>query len=171
MVDVESHKERQRKEFAHALRDAMRRQGVTGAALSRRLGCSSAATVGQWAAGLQLPRVAQAERLADALHEPELLEAVICARGVVCQGCEMAFVNDSPRQRRFHSRTCARKHRRAADQPSESEVARLRTAVATMCQGCAPEGACPIADCALRPVSPLPLRSAMRQLRLVNWGG
>lgn len=43
-------------------------------------------------------------------------------------------------------------------------IGSMREAVAAMCAGCEPEGTCRTPECALRPISPLPLRDGRQQV-------
>jgi transcriptional regulator with XRE-family HTH domain len=153
------------KRFGSELRKAMKRTGVGQGHLAASLGIGESA-IRNWLAGNNLPRLDSAQLLAAGLTAPILVDIVLEAREGACEGCGKRYVNEGGGPKRFCSNECrdiAEKIRTAkGDTRSRATVAerRLRdhmAAVDAMCRGCEPEGLCRDTECALRPVSPLPV--------------
>jgi hypothetical protein len=125
--------------------------------------------------GKSLPRLSTSARISEALASEALHALVISLRERTCPVCARGFVTDN-RKKRHCSKACtATNHTRLvrAKDARRSEVrsaanrglAQLRAyrlemhqeAVAAHCRWCEPGGLCRTPDCALRPVSPLPL--------------
>jgi hypothetical protein len=137
-----------------------------------------------WQSGGALPTMARAVLLAEALDWPSLLEIAREARTGLCQrrGCGQTFTSEGGRTRIYCSPRCrqlaheydlhfthaSRKklHQDAAEQlrlakehqATEEDLIQHRDAVAAFCNDCEPEGFCRDSMCAMRPVSPLPVR-------------
>jgi len=194
------------KRFGEELDRAMRVRKVGAKRLGPLTGTAVSA-IGNWRAGLNLPRYGTALRMAAALEWPVLADIVRAARSGRCARCSAEFVNECGTPRRFCSSACRqvdeqlrrptagaelaaairaeleRRRREVSGGRDTNEIlecalatyaksdarrrqrvdqqGRLledhRQAVEAMCRGCEPEGRCRDAECALRPVSPLPL--------------
>lgn len=157
--------------FGAELRKAMTARKVGSRWLAAQLGLGRT-TICHYLEGDVLPRIAQAEVLASALARPKLLTLVREARTSACEICGKSFLNDGGGPKRFCSPSCrAVQAKRRAGVPvahradraeQERDVALLQVgeymlAVEAMCRSCEPGGVCQVDDCALRPVSPLPL--------------
>lgn len=110
----------------------------------------------------RVPGPTVADRLAQVLDDPQLLQMVLAARRIRCVVCNRTVIAQTFR-RRYCSATCnnvARTLGRRA--PTETEQALLwernglAVAVEAMCRSCEPEGICRTQECPLRAVSPLP---------------
>lgn len=191
--------------FGEELDRAMRTRGIGAKTLGPQTG-QAVSAIGNWRAGLNLPRYDSALRLAEALSWPKLAEIAKRARQGTCPRCGRTFVNEGGGAKRFCSQACRDVDEQLRRPSHGSELARavgeatdarlagaperetlpaildaLRTwrasdarrvqrvdqqsralashqaSVEAMCRGCEPEGRCRTAECALRPVSPLPL--------------
>lgn len=129
--------------------------------------------------GQALATALQWPRLAELIVAARTFQ---CAR----RGCQRTFRNDTGAPRKFCSDEChrlneklkasARSNRsagragvwssadsaatrqlRAGLRIADERIVVLTDAIAAMCRGCEPEGACQTPECALRPHSPLPL--------------
>lgn len=150
--------------FSVILRDAMKRHGIGQVPLAQQTGCAASA-VAAWRNGHNLPRLETAMRLAAALGEDRLVTVVRDARSAPCETCGKLFLNEGGTPKRYCSVSCnkvAQAMRSGVSTRERAIVAERRTrryvaAVDAFCRGCEPEGLCRDVDCALRPVSPLPL--------------
>lgn len=156
-----------------------------------------------WLAGSSLPRLDRAIKLAEVLDWPQLSIIVREARTSTCQrpGCGRTFISEAGHVRKYCSARCRQlvhdydlrythatrkkvvtedelEHRvqqfLAEQAAQHDELLAHRTAVASMCNDCEPEGYCRTADCPLRSVSPLPLQRTAppsTDKRLVNATG
>jgi len=139
--------------------------------------------------GLNLPKVEVAVALAHTLDWPKLAEMIVAARTFACarKGCLRTFRNDTGAPHKYCTEMCRRiaenlrmastRVRQAGQTGSKASanaaVRQLRSAIGiaderaqvvegaidAMCRGCEPEGVCRLADCPLRPFSPLPLEA------------
>lgn len=152
--------------FGAELTKAMKARGVGQKTLGSQLGVASS-NVASWRVGNNLPRLETAQRLASGLSAPILVEIVLQARTGVCEVDGRSFTNQGGGAKRFCSQECrdvGAKLRSGGGVQGRAIVAerRLRdhmVAVEAMCRGCEPEGLCRDMECALRPVSPLPMAS------------
>lgn len=155
--------------FSAELKRAMTIRGVTRADIYRPLGaCSSLAK--RWTTGEAFPDHGTVLAIADLLDWPHLVTLSLAARSGTCEACGApTLATRGPRPPRFCGARCIRRtrdrqlnarKRLQAVGVVKRERDLLREAVAAMCRGCEPEGLCRDAECALRPVSPLPLASA-----------
>lgn len=170
-IPVTSTKRHRAERFARELERVMRHRDVGTRPVAEALGASRT-TIMYWRTGRVLPRLATAARLAQVLDAPRLLELAGELRRKRCPVDDVEFVDDTGSDNRIYcSTSCLRVGQKAkAGRPvretavrAERALARHRAAVAAMCAGCEPEGACRDAECALRPVSPLPLLELRRE--------
>lgn len=151
--------------FGRELDRAMKARDVGRRTVAQALG-SSQTSIMYWRTGRMLPRLETARRLAAALDWPRIESLAIELRQKRCHVDDVAFVDDSGSDNRVYcSPECQRVaeklrmgstvDRRAAN--AERRLTVHQRAVAAYCAGCEPEGRCVTPDCALRPVSPLPL--------------
>lgn len=152
------------------IRKALRTKGLRLRELERA-GIGTHGSLGQIALGYALPRLDIAERLAEILDAPAVLEIVLAGRRGYCEVCGREFIDEGAGPRKLCSELCKRigTKRRAGDSRVRAamaerdlsavrgELARHREAVAQFCKGCEPDGICRTASCSLRSLSPLPL--------------
>jgi transcriptional regulator with XRE-family HTH domain len=155
--------------FGSELRRVMTRDHVQVKELARVLGVDKS-MVSEYRTGRHLPRVAQAQRIADALMSPHLVEMVIQLRTMTCAECDRSFVRDQRggNIRRFCSKGCADRNKKRIESVNakrrtgrrydahKRRADKLQAAVDAMCRSCAGLAGCPDGDCDLRSVSPLP---------------
>lgn len=151
--------------FGLELDRAMKRRGVGRRPLARAVG-SSETSVTYWRTGRILPRIVTADRLAEALDWVRLSRLARELRAKSCLVCRVEFVDDSGSDNRVYCSLSCRSVRRKSvvgvDRRTRAALAERgllahQRAVAAYCDGCEPSGWCATPDCALRPVSPLPL--------------
>lgn len=151
--------------FGRALDRAMRDRGVGTRTLIEVLGCSRT-TVTNWRNGRNLPRLATARRLAAALEAPRLERLAAEYRRKACLLDGVEFIDDSGSDNRLYCtpgcQDVAQKGLVGTDRRARAAIAERRLlaherAVEAHCRWCEPGGVCSTPDCALRPVSPLPL--------------
>lgn len=134
----------------------------------RRLAADARVTrsaIANYLAGLNLPTMQTARRLADVLDRPELLDVMARTREYVCPIDQVRFTFNGQSRRTYCSPECQRvaeklrsgKPRRQAADAAIRRLALFTGAVGAMCRECQPDGACVTPDCPLRSVSPLPL--------------
>ena len=150
--------------FSVVLREAMKRHGIGQVPLAQQTGCAPSA-VAAWRNGHNLPRLETALRLSTALGDERLASIVRDARTGACEVCSRPFLNEGGKPQRYCSPDClkvagamrsgSRTRERAI--VAERRTRRYTAAVDAYCAGCEPEGLCRDVECALRPVSPLPL--------------
>lgn len=151
--------------FGRELVRAMKARDVGSRTLADGAGCGRSA-IRAWQEGRMLPRIEMARRLAAALDWPRLASLGVDLRTKRCPIDDRPFTDDSGSDNRVYCgpscQRVAEKRRigstvdkRAAN--AERRLTIHRQAVETYCGGCEPEGRCVTPDCALRPVSPLPL--------------
>lgn len=174
------------KHFGQEMRKAMKQRRIGQRRLIQYVG-TTRNVLRQYLMGYNLPRLDRAIKIAEALDAPILAEIARQGRTTICETCGKGFVNEGTR-RRYCSELCqkvAGKRNAGADSRIRADVAehrladslkeleRFKDAVAGMCADCEPEGFCRNADCALRPISPLPLTRATAGLArpaLGQWG-
>ena len=150
--------------FAAELDRAMKSRSVGRRRLAEVLGMSSASIIAEWRRGAVLPRLDSAARLAAALKWPALEDLARAARTHLCP-CGTSFTSDtggrvtycSPRCQTVAAKKVAGVSTRYRADAAERKLVDYVAAVDAMCRWCEPEGLCGRPDCALRPVSPLPL--------------
>lgn len=151
--------------FARELNRAMKARDVGARPVVEAIGTGRSA-IRLWRSGRGLPRLETCGRLAAALDWPRLEALGRELRTKACEVDGLPFVDDTGSDnRRFCSPSCQRvaeKKRLGSTVDKRAAVAERRllahqAAVAAYCAGCEPSGRCVTADCALRPVSPLPL--------------
>ena len=162
---------KQRHAFGNVLKRHMAARGmsVNDAAAITGLGTSTIVSLRN---GHRLPLLATAERLADALAAPSIVEYVSRAHLMKCDDCGRSFTHDNVggKPRRFCSMQCQKnawnREKRAGARAAwgyahtrwSSKYKRAQEAIDAMCNECADwEGVCRMAKCPLRSVSPLPL--------------
>lgn len=151
-------------EFGAELRRAMTRMKIG----RRRLHAMTkigASTIANYRAGLSLPHLDTAHRLANILEDEKLALLIVRARTFTCPIDKREFVYDGEGPRTYCSPSCQRvaekkregRSTRARAYTAENRVTLLQQAVDAMCRECEPLGLCRMQDCPLRPASPLPL--------------
>jgi DNA-binding XRE family transcriptional regulator len=135
----------------------MRERAVKPPELARAIGTTERATYA-YTKGQYVPGIDIAQRMADALNAPILVELARNDKRRKCQTCQRSFfVEKGPRK--FCTESCRRVAtkggRRVLPDPRQD-------AIRAMCLGCEPEGVCRHDGCPLRPFSPLPFGEAMR---------
>jgi transcriptional regulator with XRE-family HTH domain len=162
--------------FGAELRRALKARGVSRRTVGQVTGMGRNA-VHNWLDGRNLPRIESCRKLAEALDWPRLDGLGEELRRKVCLVDGEPFLDDSGSDNRVYcSASCQRvaeKRRigttidkRAA--VAEHALARHRAAVAAFCAGCEPDGRCVTPECALRPVSPLPLFESRIEVELAT---
>lgn len=174
--------------FGAELARARKARGIGTRQIQDQVGVSRS-TLRQYEAGYNLPSLNVATELAEALCCPRLVELIVAARTQRCPVCGGMFVNRGTPQR-YCSDRChgvAQKKRVGVSTAHRADVAErnlaealstigdFRTAVASMCVECEPEGFCRQPECPLRLVSPLPLSAQIRTRHVVQpaagpWG-
>lgn len=91
--------------FGEELDRAMRTRNVGAKRLGPATGTAISA-IGNWRAGLNLPRYDTALRMAAALEWPVLADIVRAARSGRCERCSAEFVNEGGAPKRFCSTAC-----------------------------------------------------------------
>ena len=150
--------------FGAELRRAMLARSASLRGLAIASGVSRSA-LGFYRAGVNLPSLQTADRIAEALDSPRLRTIMLEARGGSCELCGRQFVATGNGNQRYCSEDCRRLaaiHRsgrpvRERAIRAERRTARLEIAVAAYCRECEPEGMCRDSACGLRSVSPLGL--------------
>lgn len=157
-------------EWGRALRHVMTHDSVPVKKLAAALGVNPA-IVSQYRQGHQLPRVARAAEIADALMAPHLLALCTKLRTIACEECGTEFVRDQRggHLKRWCSKQCSDRYRTRVIYANDRrwtgkrydtwkrKAEKLQASVNAMCRACEPEGACRDSGCELRSVSPLPL--------------
>lgn len=144
--------------FASALRASMRRQAVKVPDLKRATGLSHNILYG-YTGGRYLPTLANANRLADALLDDNLVRIVKNARQAKCQlaSCGRTYYRDRGPQK-FCSMECTTL---AAKGLTRYAPHAALDAIDEMCRTCEPQGVCRNDECPLRYFSPLPFEAAV----------
>lgn len=172
--------------FGREMVKACRARDIPLKGLARSIGIGHTA-LDHYRQGVVLPKTATAHAIAEVLDWPRLAEIVEQARTFVCgrPGCERTYRHEGGGPRRYCTPDCVRiavaqrmasRRLRQAGQKDDGRlraaaIAQLRSAariaderavaaeisIAAYCRGCEPEGLCRMADCPLRPFSPLPL--------------
>lgn len=151
-------------EFGAELRRAMARMKIG----RRRLHVMTkigASTIANYRAGLSLPHLDTAHRLADILGDDKLAYLIVKARTFTCPIDERTFVYDGEGPRTYCSPSCQRvaekkregKSSRRRAFAAENRATLLQQAVDAMFRQCEPLSLCRTPDCPLRSASPLPL--------------
>jgi DNA-binding XRE family transcriptional regulator len=135
----------------------MRERAVKASELSAAVGVSNN-SVYAYSTGDTTPSVAVAQRLADALMEPMLVELARISQRRRCETCIRLFYRESTR-RKFCSVACLKVAHKGG---RRVETNPRQEAIDAMCGGCEPEGVCRDDTCALRQFSPLPFASLVR---------
>lgn len=91
--------------FGEELDRAMRTRKVGAKRLAPLTGVAVSA-IGNWRAGLNLPRTDVAQRLAESLAWPKLASIARAARTQPCTRCGRPFVNDGGTPKRYCSQAC-----------------------------------------------------------------
>jgi transcriptional regulator with XRE-family HTH domain len=151
-VNIRDAQARGRARFADALRASMKARGISTNQLAKAIGTSGSA-VHQTMRGAHLPTLRTANRLAEALADPELFSLMVTIRTIECAICRRTFVAEA---RRIYCTVECRLL--AAKGVSVTPAADQRQlAIEAFCRECEPEGACRDGSCVLRAFSPLPL--------------
>jgi hypothetical protein len=164
-IPVTSTKRDRAVRFGRELERAMQTRGVGARPVAEAVDCGRTAVM-YWRTGRILPRLESARKLAEALDWPRLVDLAVELRRKRCEVDDVPFVDETGSDnRRFCSMSCQRVSEklrtgsttthRAAN--AERKLLVHQRAVAAYCAGCEPAGRCVTAECALRPVSPLPL--------------
>lgn len=170
LIPEHTTKRRRAVRFGNELDRAMRGREVSSRKLAPALGMSRTSVM-YWRTGRILPRVDTARRLAEYLDWPRLITLSRELRKKTCPVDGIEFVDDSGSDNRIYCRPACQElvGKRNAGRPVrvlavrfERALERHRAAVEAFCRGCEPEGRCRDAECALRPISLLPLADARR---------
>jgi hypothetical protein len=129
----------------------------------------------QYRLGNSCPRVAQASVLAETLDWDRLRRIAERARTAVCgrPTCGRTFVNEGTRKT-YCTERCRTLHEKGRGDPrtrafnAERDLTDAKACVDAMCRSCEPEGTCRTPQCALRPISPLPLIRTTRDVALAT---
>lgn len=167
-LSAESPRRAGAREFGRHLATALAKRRMPKRELAREAGVTRSA-IRNYLAGLNLPTFQTAERIAEALDWPGLMEVLARTREYVCPIDKRRFVFNGQSRRTYCSPECqhvAEKQRsgRKTRQAADGAIRRLQLvqgAVDAMCRSCEPEGRCRTGDCPLRAVSPLPLVMAV----------
>jgi len=162
--------------FGNELKKALKARGVGMRTVSEATGMGRNA-VHNWRDGRNLPRIESCRKIAEALDWPRLAELGISLRQKACDVDGVTFLDNSGSDnRRYCSASCqdvAEKRRKGTPAPQRGAAAErrllvARRAIAAYCNGCEPSGRCVTAECALRPVSPLPLYDGRLDVPIVQ---
>lgn len=175
--------------FADELRRSMAEHKVGQRRLAKLTGCASSA-IAQWRMARNLPRLDTAIRLAECLSNESLTAIVREARTQRCLRCGTPFLNEGGAPKKYCSARCltiaqkirnvlgdrtpARKKLTAALadlKATQVALTELQISVEEMCRSCEPAGYCRIAECPLRPVSPLPLAFGLKEVPMATPAG
>jgi hypothetical protein len=165
LIPVVSTKSDRAIRFGRELERAMKTRGVGRRPVAVAVHASDTSVM-YWRTGRILPRIVTAEKLAEALEWPRLATLAAELRRKACLVCGAEFVDDSGSDnRRYCGLSCRSVRGKATvgvDRRQRAAMAERRLtahqrAVAAYCAGCEPSGRCITPECALRPVSPLPL--------------
>lgn len=153
--------------FSLALRAAVKSSGLRQRDIADALGIGRS-RVANWVAGTSLPSVELAERLADVLTWPSLVEIAAEARRRPCDNCGKSFVAAEHSPARYCSVACRRNMVKQAEGRRDlsravlaRRVAILDRAVGTMCSECEPTGVCRTPECPLQIAGVSPNRLAV----------
>jgi len=179
--------------FADELRRSMALHKVGQHRLAKLTGCASSA-IAQWRMGRNLPRLDTAIRLAECLSNDNLAAIVREGRTQRCLRCGTPFLNEGGAPKKYCTERCLRiaekvRHAlsdrtparqkltamRADLKATQEEIVELKVSVLEMCRSCEPAGYCRTPECPLRPVSPIPLASGLKDVPLATpaagvWG-
>lgn len=155
-----------RRLVAHTVRSQRLRRGMSTRELGRLAGISRA-QICQYERGANVPSLPVAALLADALGSTAIVDLAREAWTRQCRRCGQPFARTAGRPGLYCSASCSRLYllahprerlHRMTEQLQE-DVRAYRAAISGMCAACpdGEDGLCRAADCALRPVSPLPL--------------
>lgn len=159
--------QQRRKAFAEEFRRALDRNNATASSLAQQLSLSYH-RVHHWYSGRSLPSYQTVTLIAGFLGDDELERAGIALNQRTCANCGVEYLQQSPQGRSFLcSKKCRQENERVRTKSGKSSVARTKytavdvylSSLEKFCRGCEPGGVCKNSDCALRPVSPLPLFS------------
>jgi ferredoxin len=109
--------------FGAELARAMAERGISNKVLRQAARIGSTSNVSEWRNGHNLPGIDAAQRMADALRWPRLVEIVRDARTRACAGCGRPILADAGRPRRYCSPGC-RTITNAGGAPDGTERAR-----------------------------------------------
>lgn len=151
---------------AHTIRSQRLRHGMGTRTLGEAAGVSRA-QICEYERGNNVPSLPVALKLADALGSNAIVDISREANTRPCKRCGEPITRIAGRPGMYCSSGCERLYRlahprervyRVAEQLAE-DVRAYRAAINAMCAACpdGANGACRVADCPLRPVSPIPL--------------
>lgn len=92
--------------FGAELSRAMAERGISNKVLRTAARIGSTSNVSEWRNGHNLPGIEAAQRMADALRWPRLVEIVRDARTRPCAGCQRPILADAGRPRRYCTPGC-----------------------------------------------------------------
>lgn len=168
--------------FGKELARAIEVRYTTKAAVADTVGLAYS-VIRHYIRGYGLPKVSTAQKLADALSWPKLVEVATAGRTAECRTCHRPFIDEGT-QKAFCSNLCMiidQKKNRGVDGRKRAAIAEgtmrlalvdldtFKTAVGSFCRSCEPDGICRQSDCSLRSVSPLPL-SMSGEMALIQPG-
>ena len=152
--------------FAAELRAVRMRRGVGTRTVAEAVGVSRTQLM-HYEQGRNIPQVTTAVRLADALDYPKFVEMAKAARQRSCRRCRATITVGAGRPPTYCSMVCRKasvpEKRAVGQRPMRlllDERRTMRKAIAAMCNACpdGSDGYCRLAECPLRPVSPLEYR-------------
>lgn len=170
-MTIAAQREAARQRLPGALSRAMTANRVRQVDLARELGVRPA-TVSEWTRGIRVPSMEFAGALRDLA--PGLGSLLVTAHTVECDICGATTIQGkrNARKSRYCSPACkatAHDRRQRNSRASMASIAKrrlviYREAVEAMCRECtAGEMLCVMAECPLRPVSPVPLAREARR--------
>ena len=125
--------------FGEELDRAMRTRKIGAKTLAPQTG-QAVSAIGNWRAGLNLPRYDSALRLAEALSWPKLADIARKARMGTCERCGREFVNEGGAAKRYCSQSCRQVDAQLRQPSHGSVLAHQVTAAAEARLAGAPEG-------------------------------
>ena len=156
-----------RKYFAAELKKALDRNNLTISQLAREVGIKYD-RVHHWVSGRSMPSIHVVQQICDALGDEEIMIAAVRVNTRICSNCSKEYVQESSQGRSFLcGADCRQQSNRLKEKTGKSSIQltqyvaqdEYKLAVDEYCKGCEPAGICVTPQCALRPISPLPLFS------------
>lgn len=156
-----------RKLFASSLLAALERSNTNISELSSAIGIKYS-RMHHWVSARSLPSIHVVQLISDYLGDDEIMRSAILVNTYRCANCNNDFLHESAKGTpHLCGSNCRLESRRLKDKTGSSSVQSTKfsaenlyqKAVARFCNGCEPSGMCVTPECALRPVSPLPLFS------------
>jgi len=156
-----------RKYFAAELKKALDRNNLTAPQLAQEAGIKYS-RVHHWVSGRSMPSIHVIQQICDLLGDEEIMIATVRVNTRICSNCSKEYIQESSQGRSFLcGPECRQQSNRLKSKIGKSSIQlaqyvpqdEYRLSVDAYCKGCEPAGVCVTPECALRPVSPLPLFS------------